>query len=124
MASDPFSDFKQPVPRGDTIIFDATITRPPGGAPVDLTGATLACTGRRTLEEAATAAVFRLEVGAGIVVTNAPAGQCRVTIPPEATAGLPDVPALYVDLESTESDGRVSTPVRGRLILTYDVSRP
>lgn len=124
MASDPFGDFKQTVARGDTVVFDATITRPPGGAPVNLTGATLACTGRRTLEESASAAVFRLEDGAGILVTNAPGGQCRVTIPPAATAALPDVPALYVDLEVTESDGRVSTPVRGRLILTYDVSRP
>jgi hypothetical protein len=123
VASDPFIDFKQQVARGDTIVFDATITRPPGGPPVNLTGATLACTGRRTLEEAAAAYVFRVGTDSGIVLTNPTAGQCRVTIPPTATASLPDWPALYVDLELTEADGRVSTPVRGRIILTPDVSR-
>lgn len=123
MATDPFVDFKQPAARGDTVIFDATITRPPGGPPVDLTGATLVCTGRRTLEEAASAFVFRVATGTGIVVTSAPAGACRVTIPATATAALPDWPALYVDLELTEASGRVSTPLRGRLILTPDVSR-
>lgn len=121
--ADPFSDFKQQVVRGDTIIFDATITRPPGGPPVNLTGATLVCTGRRTLEEAASAYVFRVAVGTGIVVTNPSAGQCRVTVPAAATATLPDAPALYTDLEVTEADGRVSTPLRGRLLLSPDVSR-
>lgn len=123
MPTDPFSDFRQQVARGDTVVFDATITRPPGGPPVVLTGATLVCTGRRTLEEAATAYVFKVSTGTGIVVTNPTEGQCRVTIPPGATAALPDAPALFVDLELTEADGRVSTPVRGRLIITYDVSR-
>lgn len=123
MASDPFTDFKQPVARGDTIVFDATITRPPGGPPVNLTGATVTCTGRRTLEEAASAYVFRVSTGTGIVLTSPTLGQCRVTIPPTATSALPDWPALYVDVEMTESDGRVSTPIRGRLILTPDVSR-
>jgi len=123
MPTDPFVDFKQQVARGDTVVFDATITRPPGGPAVDLTGAELVCTGRRTLEEAAADAVFRVETGSGIAVTNPAAGQCRVTIPAQATAGLPDWPALYVDLELTEADGRVSTPLRGRLILTPDVSR-
>lgn len=121
--ADPFSDFKQPAVRGDTIVFDATITRPPGGPPVSLASATLVCTGRRTLEEPAADAVFRLMLGDGIVVTNPTAGQCRVTIPPDATSGLSDWPALYVDLEVTEADGRVSTPLRGRLMLTPDVSR-
>lgn len=122
--ADPFSDFKQQVVRGDTIIFDATITRPPGGPPVDLTGATLVCTGRRTLEEAASAYVFRVAVGTGIVVTDPTGGLVRVTIPPAATSGLSDAPALYTDLEVTEAGGRVSTPLRGRLIITPDVSRP
>lgn len=121
--ADPFSDFKQQVARGDTVLFDATITRPPGGPPVSLASATLVCTGRRTLEEPAADAVFRLTLGDGIVVTNPTAGQCRVTIPADATAGLPDWPALFVDLELTESDGRVSTPLRGRLVLSPDVSR-
>lgn len=123
MVADPFTDFKQPCVRGDTIVFDATITRPPGGPPVNLTGATLVCTGRRTLEEPAASYVFRLAVGTGIVVTDAVQGRCRVTVPPAATASLPDTPALYTDLELTESDGRVSTPLRGRLVLSYDVSR-
>ena len=77
----------------------------------------------RTLEEAAGSYVFRLAVGTGITVTDPTAGLVRVRVPPTATASLPDVPALYVDLEVTEADGRVSTPLRGRLILTYDVSR-
>jgi hypothetical protein len=119
---DPFTDFRQQVARGDTVIFDATITRPPGGAAVDLTGATVVCTGRRTLG-ADDLAVFRLELGSGVEVTDAPGGEVRVTIPPSATASLPDWPALYTDLEITEADGRVSTPLRGRLILTPDVSR-
>lgn len=121
--ADPFTDFKQQATRGDTVIFVATITRPPGGPPVDLSGAELACTGRRTLDEPAADYVFRLEIGSGITVTDAPAGLVRVRVPPEATAALPDWPSLYVDLELTEPDGRVSTPLKGRLVLTPDVSR-
>lgn len=122
--ADPFTDFKQQVARGDTVIFTATITRPPGGPPVDLSGAQIVCTGRRTLDEPAGDFVFRLELGTGITVTDAPAGQVQVRIPPEATQDLEGWPSLYVDLEVTETGGRVSTPLRGRLQLTPDVTRP
>jgi hypothetical protein len=121
--ADPFTDFRQQVARGDTIIFTAAITRPPGGPPVDLSGAQLVCTGRRALDEPASDYVFRLTLGTGITVTDATAGQVQVRIPPEATNTLADWPTLYVDLELTETGGRVSTPLRGRLALTPDVSR-
>jgi hypothetical protein len=121
--ADPFTDFRQQVCRGDTVLFTATITRPPGGPPVDLSGADLVCTGRRTLDEPASAYVFRLEVGSGVTVTDPAAGLVAVRIPPEATASLADWPTLFVDLEVTEGDGRVSTPLRGKLQLTPDVSR-
>lgn len=121
--ADPFTDFRQQVCRGDTVMFAATITRPPGGPPVDLAGADLVCTGRRALDEPAADYVFRLDVGSGITVTDPTAGLVLVRVPPEATAQLADWPSLYVDLEVTEADGRVSTPLRGRLVLTPDVSR-
>jgi hypothetical protein len=121
--ADPFTDFRHNLARGDTCIFDAAITRPPGGPAVDLSGAELVCTGRRTLDEPAGDFVFRLELGTGITVTDAAAGRLTVRVPPEATSTLPDWPSLYVDLELTEPDGRVSTPLRGRLALTPDVSR-
>jgi len=120
---DAFTDFRHTACRGDTIPFDVTITRPEDGPPVDLSGAALVCTGRRALDEPAADFVFQLEVGSGITMTDPAAGLVRVSIPPEATAALPDWPSLYVDLQLTEPDGRVSTPLRGRLVLTPDVSR-
>jgi hypothetical protein len=92
-------------------------------APVDLTGAAIVCTGRRALTEAASAYLFRLTLGSGIDVTSAAQGRLRVTVPPSATSGLADWPTFFTDVEITESDGRVSTPAKGRIRLTPDASR-
>jgi hypothetical protein len=68
--------------------------------------------------------VFRLEVGSGVTVTDPAAGLVTVRVPAEATADIEGWPTLFVDLEVTEGDGRVSTPLRGKLQLTPDVTRP
>lgn len=90
--------------------------------PISLTGAALVCTGRRSLSEAGSAYAFRLTIGSGIVVVSATQGRATVTISAALTAALVDCPTLYVDLEVTEADGRVSTPLKGTITLTPDAS--
>ena len=63
-----------------------------------------------------------------IVVTNASAGQCTVSIPPEDTAKITtigysrEIPLVY-DLEITSPLGRVYKASRGTLTLIKEVSK-
>lgn len=91
--------------------------------PINLTGSSMVMTAKRALDS--TTYVFRLTSAAGsIALTQATAGRIRATIPPDATSSLTDWPTLYVDLELTESDTTVSTPLKFRLEIQPDASVP
>jgi hypothetical protein len=110
--------------RGDTNEYDLTITRGlmPDGVtprPVNLTGAVLKLTVKRSADD--TAPLVQLTVGAGITIDADPTtGKCTAVIAPAVFAGVPARSFLY-DVELTEGT-RVTTVAEGRLRLTADVS--
>lgn len=107
--------------RGDTNKYDVTVTR--DGAALDLTGATLKFTVKRSLDDADADAVFQKAIGTGIVVDDVAGGLATLTVAPADTSALPAPRSFHYDLQLTESDGRVTTVAIGSLRLSADVER-
>lgn len=112
--------------RGDTKKLDFTITDPGqvGSPAVNLTGKTLKFTLKRSVGDTDVNAITQKTIGSGIVVTNAAAGQCRVTLSPADTAGLTDTRKVILQWDLQLTDGaEVTTVAAGQLTLTPDVTR-
>lgn len=108
--------------RGDTLVFDVTITDEDGAA-VNLIGTSLRLTAKRSAGQPDADALISLTTGAGITVTNASAGQARVEIVPAKTSGLEAATVSLVwDLQLTTGDGQVFTVAGGYLTVSPDVS--
>jgi hypothetical protein len=111
--------------RGDTHEFDIIVTR--SGVAVDLTGATLWVTARRTDAPAGTYVFQKGNAGAlsGITITNALGGQAHCTIAASDTNTLPDtLPlVLYWDCQLKEASGRVSTIAIGSMTIQEEHTR-
>lgn len=116
------SDVNFTMVRGDTDVRQYQITR--DGSAVDLTGATIRVTGKEKLSDADGSAVFSLSSPAsGIIIDDAVQGILTVTIAPVDTSSLNSNTSLYWDMQVTESNGRVSTPIRGRIEVVQDVTQ-
>lgn len=113
--------------RGDTrrIMFKAEQFDGDAWGVIDLTGAALFFTAKRSTNDADGAAVITLTLGSGIVLNDAPAGEGEVTIPPAATDSLtgPFPLALEYDLQAKLAGGQIYTIERGRLTIEADVTR-
>lgn len=112
--------------RGDTNEYDVTVTRKDDQGvdqPLNLTGATLKFTVKRSLRDADTDLVLQKTVGAGITVTAPLTGECTLRLDPADTASLPAPRSFHYDLELTETDGRVTTTALGLLRLSADVEQ-
>jgi hypothetical protein len=108
--------------RGDTGRYNMSFS-------VNLTGAKVWFTAKRYMTDADGAALIALSTTtSGITITDGPAGQASLVIPPAATAALttpnPPTPlALWYDIQVKESDGTVTTVQKGRLLITGDVTQ-
>lgn len=113
--------------RGDTrrILFKAEQFDGDDWKVIDLTGAALFFTAKRSTDDADGAAVIALALGSGIVLNDAPNGEGEVTIPPAATDSLtgPFPLALEYDLQAKLAGGQIYTIERGRLTIEADVTR-
>lgn len=107
--------------RGDTLIFDVTITR--SGTPVDITNAAVWCTAKRRTADADSGAVFQLREGSGITKTNPTQGVARCTVAPSDTSSLASETVLVYDVQIRESNGVVSTVVQANIFVGEDVTR-
>ena len=107
--------------RGDTKVFDVTITDEAGAA-VNLTGSTVKFTAKNRVGDAQGVAVIALTTGDGVELTDAANGVARVTIAPDDTSGFTSKKTLEYDVQVAETGGRVSTPVRGTLTVEMDVT--
>ena len=97
--------------RGDTADFNVTLTDGPSD-PLNLTGLGLTFRAVR----GSLLSIIKT-VGAGIVVTDAGAGECTVTIEPEDTEDLEERTELAWDFEVDDGAGDVRTPLTGRLVI-------
>ena len=90
-------------------------------SPINLTNSTITLTARNVRTAAV---VFQLtNTGGAIVVSNpATAGNAVATVPPATTASMAAPSWLDYDVELVESDTTKSTVLRGRLLVSKDVT--
>jgi hypothetical protein len=106
--------------RGDTASFSGTVMR--AGAPVNLTGAKLWFTAKRSRSDLDEAAVIKKDtVLGGVVILSPTSGTYRVTILPADTSSLTYTIQLFYDVQLLEPDGTVTTIESGTL--EVDASR-
>ena len=104
--------------RGDTVTFTFTVTDS-DGAPLDLTGADITFTARRTINGPAFV-VKTLDDGIDLGGSGE-TGVCTVTIAPEDTDTLTHTERFVWDIQV--DDGLdVRTPLRGRWVVSMDVT--
>lgn len=105
-----FKDFTFDWTRGRTLPLNLSVTRSESGGdpePEDLSDGEIWVTGKTSLADADTDALFRLNLAnGGVAVLDAVAGTARATVIPARTQNLPDKPTLvYVDCVRVTSDG-------------------
>lgn len=111
-----------PMQRGDSYIFEATVTDSAGAA-VDLTGYSIWSTGKHALTDADGSAVYQVtKAGGGITVTGASSNVARVTIPASATTSLTTNVTIFWDVQIKSGDN-VYTVARGTLGIYLDVTQ-
>lgn len=111
--------------RGDTFIFDITVKNQVTGLPLNITGWTLRFTVKQSkaLEQRRASIYATTGVEGGLIITNAPGGAARVTVPAADTALLRAGRYVY-DVEVTDTFGVVSTIEDGQLVVDPDVTNP
>ena len=109
--------------RGDTIRLLVTCTR--GGVALNLTGATVWATFKRSLADAdnASTTIQKSTTGGGVSVTDAAGGLALVTLDPSDTSGLTAETVYYADVQVRESSGVITTVATGRLLVALDATR-
>lgn len=108
--------------RGDDEEYAITVTGTDGG-PFDLTNCAVQFTAKRRLRDPDEDAVIIKDLDDGIEVTNASGGLATLRLASADTVGLPaQRTSLYYDIQVTDEDGLISTPIEGRLIVRPDVT--
>ena len=108
--------------RGNSKLFAFPLTNSDGD-PIDLTGATVTMTAKAAYTDTDAAAVFQKTEADGITVVSALNGVITVDLDPADTSSLTGkVNRLIYDIQVQDADDRVSTPVRGKLVVQPDVT--
>lgn len=87
------------------------------GAPVDVSGYTLAAQVRRKHSDPEILATFAIDLDPQTV------GRFQLTLTPTITAALPAKDAVW-DLQFTQPDGQVFTYLHGKVAVSAEVTRP
>lgn len=108
--------------KGDSETYEFTVKR--AGVVVDISGKVLRLMARASSADTG-APLLSLITGAGIVITDGPAGKCRATITPAMMTALAAPVRLAWDLELDEggTPAVISTVGRGLLYVDADVTR-
>jgi len=110
--------------RGDTNIFDATVTL--NSAPLDITTYDVWCTAKYSKDDTDIAALFQLtKTGGAITVVGANNNVARINIPASATLALTaDVSVFYdVQIKAAGVNGQITTVAEGTMLISRDVTR-
>lgn len=117
------ASFSIEFPRGDTVRLPVAVTRPAGGAVVDLSGCSLRFTVKRKRKDADADAIMVKTIGDGILISDAPAGLAVILIDPEDTDTFTKARTFQCDLQLVEPDDTITTVADGTLTVTLDVTR-
>ena len=103
--------------RGDSYPLDFVLVDP-AGSPLDLTGCTVVLTVSTEAEpEDDTAQICKV---AGVFADDPTTGVVSFT---PTTADTAVVGAYYYDIQVTDADGHVRTPIKSTLAITQDISK-
>ncbi len=109
--------------RGDTNVFEGVAKRR-DGAIINLTGAKVWFTLKNSHSDLDVNAVLAKDtVSGGVTIVNALAGSYRVTLSADDCDGLVPGTELFYDVQVKEADNTIGTPVKGRAIVDWDVTR-
>jgi hypothetical protein len=109
--------------RGDDEIYELTL-RQADGTPLNLVGASLWFTIKRSAEDSDAQAVTQKTIGSGITVMDAAAGRADVRIAAANMAALPSKRIVLAwDCQVKDANGVISTVDRGELVVEPDVTR-
>lgn len=107
--------------RGDNESYTMALTDADGA--FDLTDCQVQFTAKRRLDDEDADAVILKTLDAGIEVTNAQGGIAVLSLEPSDTEDLPSRRVrLVYDVQVTNGDGEVKTPIEGRLTISPDVT--
>lgn len=111
--------------RGDTSVLHLTVLQ--DGEPVNIAGATIWMTAKRSVEDSDAKAVFQVKTPDDIEITDGAGGLATITVPASATATLPlerSQPLnLVYDIQLKTATGIVSTIDGGTIMVKPDVTR-
>lgn len=123
MAVGGFDDFTISMWRGDDRTISIAVFESDGVTPQDITGWDLWVTGKTDIDDLDVAAVFQLEIGAGITVTDAAGGLATAQITNAMTQALPDATTtLYVDVQAKDAGGDIATLSAGTIRVYQDLT--
>lgn len=114
---------ERPMERGDTVELEYELVDR-NGAAIDVlaAGVVVRFTVKDYLSRPDLLAIWQGTVAAGIEQVSI--GKIRVTVPPTATANVPDgIVRLYYDLQLRDSVGRITTIEKGLFRVSPDVTR-
>jgi uncharacterized protein YbjT (DUF2867 family) len=108
--------------RGDSKTFAVSL-RDVAGDAIDLTGASVTMTAKEAYTDLDASATFQKTISDGITVLDEDTGVIQVELEPADTTSLDGKKTrLYYDIQVEGSDGKVTTAVRGKLIVHPDVT--
>lgn len=115
-ASPDYKDFTWDAVQLNTIEKDLTFTLGPVPLPISNLDE-IWFTAKRNDNEADPGIFQVTKTGGGIVATDDPNGEARLTIPATATAALVNITTLLCDIKTLETSGRVYTEAKGKLTI-------
>lgn len=108
--------------RGNSKLFAFPLTDSDGD-PINLTDCTVTMTAKEAYTDSDASATFAKDLDDGITVVSAVNGVITVDLEPTDTSSLDGrTTRLVYDIQVQTLEGRVSTPVSGRLVVKPDVT--
>lgn len=119
-----YSDFNLTMYRGDDEEFGGVVTEDDEITPVDITGWEIWFTAKTAILDADGSALFILETGAGITITDAVNGEYEISIAAALTDALITLSGEYFcDLQVKDLGGKVRTLLTGKLTIKAEITR-
>lgn len=109
--------------RGDTNRFEISVTSDLDGSVVDLTGASVWFTLKKSRDDTDENKIFQKTVGAGVLIADPAGGVVRVTIEASDSVSLSPLRLYAYDLQVKTATNDIFTPISGTVSVVADVTR-
>jgi hypothetical protein len=125
MPSAAYSDFTYAIARGDDRQITIVFSDPDTAEVEDITGWDIFITGKAAIDNDATdaAALFQYEIGSGITITDASAGEATIDISGLDSDALTSDTTVFVDIQAIDTAGKVMTTSTGKITFYREITR-